>query len=86
MQTYIGTPASRVYGRVKVTGEALRRQEGGWPFDGQGRHMVQTSRFGSVIFSTRGSSALPHTGQNLYGGVSSWECMKPQYRIHSCRF
>ena len=30
---------------------------------------VQTSRFGSVIFRTRGSSALPQTGQNLYGGV-----------------
>jgi hypothetical protein len=27
--------------------------------------LVQTRRFGSVILSTRGSSALPHTGQNL---------------------
>src|SRR5688500_13706268 len=39
---------------------------------------VQTRRLGSVIFNTRGSSALPHTGQNLYGGVSSWECIVRQ--------
>ena len=31
---------------------------------------MQTSRFGSVIFNTLGSSGLPHTGQNRYGGVS----------------